>query len=164
MANYAYIENFQFIEIHDSIPKNWKNISNFSSFTDEEISQFGWYKLVKLIPEYNPETQKLGTERYYINENVAYETYDVIDLPPIIEPTPPTKEELDQAQWPIVRQIRDKLMSDFDWRYNRYEREVRLNITPTTDSIENMDTYMKALADITLQEDPFNIIWPTYSE
>ena len=50
-------------------------------------------------------------------------------------------------------------MADTDWRYLRYDRELRLGLTPT-DDIQKLDLYMQALADITQQPDPFNITWP----
>jgi hypothetical protein len=62
-----------------------------------------------------------------------------------------------------VRAERDRLMSEFEWRYTRYERQVRLSLT-TTDNISNLDTYMQALADITAREDLTNLVWPTYQE
>jgi hypothetical protein len=34
---------------------------------------------------------------------------------------------------------------------------------PVTDEISHIDTYMQALADITIQEDPFNITWPSFN-
>jgi hypothetical protein len=36
-----------------------------------------------------------------------------------------------------------------------------MGLTPT-DTLENLDTYMQALADITLQEDLSNLVWPTF--
>lgn len=75
---------------------------------------------------------------------------------------PVSQYELDllkQRAWDNVREKRDALMTMFDWRYLRYNRETRLGVTPT-DDILKLDEYMKALADITLQQDPFNIEWP----
>ena len=66
---------------------------------------------------------------------------------------------LKQQAWNNVREKRDSLMAMFDWRYLRYNRETRLGVTPT-DDILKLDEYMKALADITQQQDPFNIEWP----
>ena len=34
----------------------------------------------------------------------------------------------------------------------------------SADSIESLDLYMQQLADITLQEDPYAIIWPVFNE
>jgi hypothetical protein len=52
-------------------------------------------------------------------------------------------------------------MKDFEWRYTRYDRQLRLG-EPTVDDLTLMDAYMQALADITTQTDPFNIIWPMF--
>jgi hypothetical protein len=59
-----------------------------------------------------------------------------------------------------VRAKRDALMNAFDWRIARYNREVALGKTPT-DNIDELHTYMQALADITKQGDPFLVEFPT---
>jgi hypothetical protein len=69
----------------------------------------------------------------------------------------PTRDDLLKE----IRIVRDEKMRDFEWRYTRYHRQIRLGL-PTTDSLENLDNYMQALADITNQEDLSNIIWPEY--
>lgn len=68
-------------------------------------------------------------------------------------------QQIKQNKLDEIRIIRDELMSKFDWRYQRYNREARLGL-PTSDSIEKLDEYMQALADITTTPDPFNITWP----
>lgn len=74
-----------------------------------------------------------------------------------------TEQELElelARKWQEIRDQRDHMLSLLDWRFHRYQSQVRLNITPT-DSIESLDTYGQALRDITLQSDPYNIVWPT---
>lgn len=66
---------------------------------------------------------------------------------------------LKESKFSEVRQLRDQKMKEIDWRYLRYDREIRLGLPPS-DDIQKLDEYMQALADITKQEDPFNIIWP----
>lgn len=52
------------------------------------------------------------------------------------------------------------IMDNMAWRYQKAERQIRLGITPD-DSIEELDTYMQALADITKQEGyPWHVEWP----
>lgn len=68
-------------------------------------------------------------------------------------------QQVKQNKFDEIRIIRDELMSKFDWRYQRYNRETRLGL-PTSDSIEKLDEYMQELADITTAPDPFNITWP----
>jgi hypothetical protein len=76
-----------------------------------------------------------------------------------------TQAELDQRieiLWQDIRNTRNSLLNELDWRYHRYNSEVRLGREPT-DDIRELDIYAQALRDITLQSDPRNIIWPTLS-
>lgn len=172
MANYAYVENDVIIGVYDLLPNNWKNYSNFFALEGkwDYLKSIGWYKIVHIVPDYDPKTQKIDNPRQWFENDTVYETKDVIDLPIETATYQPTAEELEQQrlleikqQWDLIRQERDTLMTDFDWRYTRYERQLRMGMSPT-DTIESLDEYMQALADITLQEDPFNIIWPVFNE
>lgn len=62
-------------------------------------------------------------------------------------------------QWANLRSTRDQLIRLYEWKYVRHARETRLGI-PTTDNLQELDTYMQALADITNRADPYNVIWP----
>lgn len=76
--------------------------------------------------------------------------------------TPLSQNEILQARenaLNLVRQMRDQKMKDFDWRYLRYDREIRLGLQPS-DDIQKLDEYMQALADITKQDNPFSVQWP----
>jgi hypothetical protein len=66
------------------------------------------------------------------------------------------------TQWDNVRAARDSKIDDIEWRYNRFYRNERLSL-PQVDSITALDAYMQALADITNQSDPYNIVWPSLS-
>ena len=66
------------------------------------------------------------------------------------------------AHWDNVRAARDSKIADVEWRYNRFYRNERLSL-PQVDSIALLDAYMQALADITNQLDPHNIVWPSLS-
>lgn len=168
MANYAYVENENIVGVYDNLPKNWKNYSNFSSLESDldYLNSIGWYKIVDNTPQYDPASQKVDNPTYHFDGTNAYKTLEVIDL--IIEPTensPVTFDEQQRIQekWQDIRFVRDSIMKEFEWRYTRYERQSRLGL-PTSDMIESLDLYMQELADITLQEDPFNIQWPVFEE
>jgi hypothetical protein len=64
-------------------------------------------------------------------------------------------------KWIEIRKLRDETIKLFEWKFNRYNSQLRLGLTPT-DDIDKLDTYIQALRDITKQEDPFNIVWPIY--
>lgn len=169
MANYAYTENGNVLEVYDFLPQNWKTYSNFFALENDTsfLNSIGWYKVESRQTNYNPNTQKLGKNVYTLNtdDKKVYETKEVINLNPS-EIEPVSEETLAyletiriEKQWNVVRAKRDLLMKENDWRYLRYERQVRMQETPT-ETIDTIDEYMKALADITTQEDPFNIAWP----
>jgi len=163
MANYAYVENEQIVGVYDQYPQNWKNISNFPVFAEnypEQLESLGWYTLIHIIPQFDSNTQKIEFDSHYFENGNAYEKYIVVDIP--LPPPPEPGPDPYELQWNNVRSARDHLMSDFEWRYERYDRQTRLNL-PLSDNLQNMDLYMQALADITLQPDPFNITWPIYS-
>ena len=167
MANYAHVENNEIVGVYDNLPANWRNVSNFYALPENILETLGWYKLVKQIPTFDSETQKLSDPVHYFDNGTAYETFNVVSkgLPPT-----PSEEQvyLEQQrklndQWILVRALRDEKMKDFEWRYTRYERHLRLGLTQI-DTLESLDLYMQQLADITNQEDPFNLIWPEYTE
>jgi hypothetical protein len=115
-----------------------------TSFTPEEIADAG-YITVEDPPSHVPDTQILewsGTAW-----NVRDKTEQELGL------------ELER-KWQEIRSQRDYMLSLLDWRFLRHQSQIRLNIT-LTDSIESLDTYAQALRDITLQSDPYNIVWPT---
>lgn len=156
MIKYAYIVNNQIDSLYDQLPANWRNISNFSALESDTnyLNSLGWQEIIKIIPNYDSSTKQLGNCSYHIENGKVYGTYEIVNLP--------SQEELKEQEWVKIRQIRDQLMNDFEWRYRRYQRETRMSI-PQTDLIQNLDQYMQDLADITKQIDPFNIVWPQYN-
>jgi hypothetical protein len=61
-----------------------------------------------------------------------------------------------------IRARRDVLLSRADGILSRYFREERLGL-PHVFELSAIDAYMQALADVTKQEDLFNVEWPTLS-
>jgi len=57
-----------------------------------------------------------------------------------------------ETEWPIVRTERNRLLQASDW--------TQLPDVPLTTK-EAWAAYRQALRDVTLQPDPFNIVWPT---
>lgn len=165
MAIYAFVENNQILQLSDGLPQNWRNISNFNALENDiaYLNSLGWQVAEKVTPVYDPGTEQLVNWQYkLVDGRVIFEP----DVEPLVAPTPEEIAAAEAAElaahWQIIRQDRDQRMRDFEWRYTRYYRQERLNITPTTDQIANLDAYMQALADITKQADPYSIVWPTY--
>ena len=89
--------------------------------------------------------------------DVTVYMYDSIDIH-----TKRTIKKADKFQddyWATIRNNRDERISEVEWRYNRYYRNERLGL-PQQDLIADLDNYVQALADITNQENPFELVWP----
>ena len=90
---------------------------------------------------------------YYVEAGVP------VAMPP--KPSPhhvfdyATKQWIDprttETEWPLVRAKRDKLLLESDW--------TQLPDVPLATK-EMWANYRQALRDVTLQPDPFNIVWP----
>lgn len=91
---------------------------------------------------------------YYVNNGVAVamppkpSEYHVFDYS--------TKQWIDprtpETEWPLVRAKRDRLLLESDW--------TQLPDVPLATK-EAWAEYRQQLRDVTLQQDPFNIVWPT---
>jgi hypothetical protein len=116
-----------------------------SSFTQDELVSAGFTTTTE-PPSFNSRTHKLtwtGTE------------WQVIEL---------TSEELtvlSNQEWITVRNQRDELIRNIEWKVFRNLSETRLGVTTTTDNLSQLDTYIQELRDITSQSDPFAINWPS---
>lgn len=119
-----------------------------ATFSNEELESLGY--ILAPTPPNIQENQKLEWDSGWVIVDKSAETIELEQQSKVL------------GMWAEIRKQRDTLMKDFEWRYDRYNRETRLNLTPS-DKIEDIDNYMQALADITKQPDPFNIIWPIFA-
>jgi hypothetical protein len=89
---YAEIKNNEIIHIHLSLPRSYKNISNFYVLSDEQLKDLTWsnnldtkfYKIIEQsIPENLENNQTLVGPSYVIdNENaLVYSSYDIETIP-----------------------------------------------------------------------------------
>lgn len=92
-----------------------------------------------------------------------YEDGQFLPLPP--QPAPyyvfdySTKQWVDgrttDSQWELIRQERNTKLAESDWT-DTYSAPQRLGQS----TYESWQTYRQGLRDVTLQPDPFNIVWP----
>jgi hypothetical protein len=106
------------------------------------IADQGYYVITVWKP-YNHATEKLVPATPHLYEGMCC-TVDV---------EPKTEQELKERvsnEWTVIRQQRNRLLTESDW-------------TQLADSPADKDkwaVYRQELRDITIQEDPFSIIWP----
>jgi hypothetical protein len=138
-----YSYNQQYPISYDEIPNKIRFPSgltktNKKTFTDEDLKLAG-YEKVDAPPEYNSKTQTL----YWSGNGWTIENIPL--------------QEIEK----VIRRQRDALIESVMWRYQRYEREIRMGKVPVSDDIEQLDRYVQALADISLQENfPYEVNWP----
>jgi hypothetical protein len=107
------------------------------------IKSEGYY-IISVWKDYDSKTQKLVSAAPHLYDGMCC----IVDVEPL------TQEELDQrttTQWQVIRIQRNQMLKDTDW--------TQLSDSPV-DKAE-WATYRQALRDITKQDDPFNITWPT---
>jgi hypothetical protein len=88
-------------------------------------------------------TQKLSTVDAYVQDGKAYNVK-------VESTTADEQAALKTQEWTRVRNKRNGLLEDTDWRASS-------DLTLSDD----WKTYRQALRDITTQADPYNISWPT---
>lgn len=123
--------------------------TNKLTFTEQEIADAGYTK-VSDKPDFDQMLYKVVWD--YEEKNWLV--------------TVKSEEELQQDKenkWHEVRNIRDSKINEVEWKINRYNSHIRLSLEPI-DNIVLIDTYIQELRDITLQEDPYNIVWPSLNE
>jgi hypothetical protein len=119
-----------------------------STFTEKEIADAG-YTEVSEKPSIT-DNQILDWDRTAIDWVVRDKTAEEI------------QSEL-ASKWYNIRLERDQKIRDIAWRYERYVRNQRLNITQV-DDINRLDEYVQALANMPqVFSNPDDIVWPSYT-
>jgi len=116
---WAYVENDSVIEEHITLPKNWRNYSNFFTLESDLVflHSIGWYNLFdNTVPISNDFLEYHGAEEYVIN----HETKTVVKNRPVLnKDNPPSAEQLHhQAREAFMIQLRRQrnyLLRESDW-------------------------------------------------
>ena len=114
---WAFINQTGSIELHDRLPKNWRNISNFFALESEvnTLRSFGWYPVLDQIGVYDPYTHVCGEIITVLDakNNVVVRSASI---------TPKSHEQLEeehnqrkQAFLFDLRNRRDYLLASTDW-------------------------------------------------
>jgi len=136
--------------IFDNEPTQWdeNNFCYARQLTPEQAERFGVYKKQIITPpHYNPASQTREEGPAKLIDGVWTQTYIVADL------APEEAAERVAAQWSIIREERNRLLTSTDWWVTK-AAETGETISPA------QYTYRQALRDITEQPNPFHIVWP----
>jgi hypothetical protein len=112
MSLYCYIDDEQNIGNPESLPENWKNISNFYVLPNEILKNYGWLPYVRVSD--NKEIV-IGSSKEIINDRVV-ETFFTRDKTPqeIEQLTLQQNHQHAQNKWESIRSQRDELLKQSD--------------------------------------------------
>ena len=117
MANWALVEDKEIKELHDLLPKNWKNISGLNNSKDDLqlLKTLGWFSVVKHYQTYDDSIYEIGGYAHEIVDDSVIETL-ILREKSIEIPIPETTfEELKAKFMDELRQKRNMLLSQCDW-------------------------------------------------
>lgn len=147
---YVLVENANTVGNPTELPRNWANISNFYLFDNETLKQYGWYPFRFVEADIN-------SNQFYDGSEIVIEENEVVEYQKVRNKTLQEIENEINGQWTFIRYQRNELLTECDW--------TQLQDSPLSEQKkEEWQTYRQSLRDITLQSDPFNIIWPTKPE
>ena len=133
--------------IHDVEPTRWDedNFCRVAKLTPEQVEHFGVHQLKLVTPPYfDRATQKREHGPALLIDGVWTQNYIVTDLD---DGEAAAKAE---AQWNVIRAERNAKLVASDWT----------QVADAPVDAAAWADYRQGLRDITLQGDPFNIVWP----
>lgn len=163
---YAEMYNGTIIQIHYSLPKKWRNISNFFKLDESQITDLEWsgnpgrgfWKVVDTDkPSYDASLQKIVSEQIVDLEN--REVKIVWNVVALSESELELNQNLQQAQvfakWQELRVRRNSLLSYCDWT-------VMPDSPISTEQRAAWIAYRQQLRDLPQQvSSPENVVFPT---
>ena len=147
---YAELYNLEIVNIHNELPTAWKNLSYPNALSDSELSDMSWsgnagyafYPYTEIIPD---------SSQFYTLSAVV----NVVDaVNKTVTGTRTANPISDINAWEIVRSMRNNELTATDW--------TQLPDSPlTTAKKAEWAVYRQELRDVTEQENPREIVWPT---
>ena len=144
---YAYVEDGVVKESNRVLPINWKNVSNFNLLDEATLKSYGWFPY-----SFEPAT----IPQNCIGNGSSFEITDdeVIEIQLYREKSQSEIDSEINSLWVSVRQRRNIELTECDW--------TQIPDSPLSDEVkEQWKIYRQQLRDITLQNNPRNIDWPT---
>jgi hypothetical protein len=127
-----------------SFPEKLDNINliDYDIYVVNEVSRPSHENYTKIVNELTPSLV-----------NGVYQQNWLVEDAPIEYTESMIQNDID-SKWTQIRTTRNQYLVESDW--------TQLPDSPlTTEKKAEWTTYRQELRDITLQEDPFNIVWPT---
>lgn len=148
--NYIRVENNEIIGNPRELPFSFNNISNFNLLDVETLKLHGWFP-------YRIVTAHITNDVMLDKSDVIVEENEVVEYQRTRQKTENEINAEINSMWINVRRNRNIELSNSDW--------TQLPDSPLTEEKkQEWVVYRQSLRDITLQPNPFNLIWPTKPE
>jgi hypothetical protein len=145
---YCYVENGVINNGPMNLPKNWENISNFSSLSHEQLISLGWlpYRFVAAVV---PENSVI------IDPTIVIESDEVVEYQNYRAKTQQEIDNDNQGLWISIRSRRNELLKDCDW--------TQIADSPLNQTLkQEWATYRQELRDLPeVYSNPNDVVWPT---
>lgn len=122
------------------------NVSFPKEITNEMLEGFGMY-IVNPTPKPNDYTKNIIEDMPELIDGNYYQKWKTEDSNDIQIQT------RIEFKWDEIRTLRNELLLECDWRV--------LTDSPAIDNIDEWISYRNSLRNITKQQNPFFIVWPT---
>jgi hypothetical protein len=138
---------YEMSDLQEDNPSTIYHSDDFYNIFPTTVQYELGYRLVEVIESEQPKVlpNQVVTKSFAELENKQWvERWQIADL---------NKQEYAEKvllEWKDIRALRSKMLSECDW--------TQISDSPVNDS--DWHPYRQALRDITLQPDPFNIVWP----
>lgn len=151
---YAYVESGSVKKVYNSLPRTWRNISNFYSMDTASLASHGWLPITIEDVTFG-QYETYGSTSYTITSTSVTESRSKRAM---------TQEEINtllDSVWSFIRAERDQKLRDSDW--------TQMSDSPLTNPEKGeWATYRQSLRDITSQPlqydgqtNTFSVTWPT---
>lgn len=109
MKKYAYVENNIIIELVESLPERWKNISGLDKSRNDQnfLRNLGWY-IIEHLPA------QLGNNQYIADYDYTFVNNKVIGTPLVVTGVTSTLETQKNYFLQVLRQTRNELLVKSD--------------------------------------------------
>jgi hypothetical protein len=144
---YAYVEDGVVKESNRVLPINWKNVSNFNLLDEITLKSYGWFPY-RFEPTIIPPNCISNGSSFEITDD------EVVEIQLYREKSQSEIDSELNSLWYSIRYRRNIELKECDW--------TQIADSPLSEELKDeWKTYRQELRDITLQTDPYNIIWPT---
>jgi pyruvate formate-lyase activating enzyme-like uncharacterized protein len=162
MSRFAYVENNNVVELHDDLPKSWRNISGLDLLENntEELNNLGWYEVQSSEITIDHTLETITGVSYVFEDNKVKQIINKANVTDIY-----TLEQLKSIILKEVRDARNRLLLESDW--TQLADVIKVNSPEFNSAWENYRQQLRDLPASYQNTELTNIsqvVWPSKPE